>query len=610
MSEAAQQFDHTTFLRNLTQQPGVYQMYDGTGEILYVGKAKNLKNRVSSYFRQSGLSAKTEALVKRIASIEVTIAPSEAEALVLEHNLIKSQKPPFNILLRDDKSYPYIYLSEGEKHPRLSFHRGAKKKKGQYFGPYPSAGAVRETLNFLQKTFGVRQCENSVYNNRTRPCLLFQIGRCSGPCVDIISDEDYARDLEHTSLFLNGKSDYLHKQLVGQMEQAAENMHYERAAVFRDRISALRQVQANRIIEAGHSNYDIVACVREAALACIQVLFVRQGKVIGSKSYFPKDKLENEESEVLSAFLAHFYLGGSSMDIPKNIILSHRIDDEQALTGAIQKIADKAVHLTTRVRTYKASWLAMGIEAARQNLRAHLNNKQTLLQRYEALQELLDLDELPLRMECFDISHSSGELTVASCVIFDQNGARKSDYRRFNIEGIKKSDDYAAMEQAISRRYTRLQKEAQRLPDIVFIDGGKGQLAKAKSVLNELGIDSIELVGVAKGTTRKAGFETLIRSDGKSFTLNSDNPGLHLIQQIRDEAHRFAVSGHKQRRDKKRRTSTLESIPGIGPKRRRELLKYFGGLQEVQAASVDDIAKVPNISKKMARELYDALHAN
>lgn len=603
------EFDSKAFLRNLTKHPGVYQMYDADGAVLYVGKAKNLKNRVSSYFRQSGLSAKTEALVKRIANIEITVAPSEAEALVLEQNLIKAQKPPFNILLRDDKSYPYIFLSEGERHPRLSFHRGAKKKKGKYFGPYPSVSAVRDTLNFLQKTFGVRQCEDSVYSNRTRPCLLYQIGRCSGPCVEKISEEDYTRDLEHTALFLNGKSDHLHKALVEQMESAAENMEFERAAVFRDRIGALRQVQANRIIEAGHSNYDVIACVREAALSCVHVLFVRQGKVIGSKSYFPKDKLENDESETLSAFVAHFYLGGSSMDVPKNILLSHKIDDEKALVEAIQKVANKSVNITHNVRTYKASWLAMALEAGRHNLRAQLNSKQTLLQRYESLQELLELDEIPMRIECFDISHSSGELTVASCVVFDQNGARKSDYRRFNIEGITKGDDYAAMEQAIQRRYTRLQKEAQRLPDLLLIDGGKGQLGKAQAVLNELGIDSIEVVGVAKGTTRKPGFEKLIRTDGKELALASDTPGLHLIQQVRDEAHRFAITGHKQRRDKKRKTSTLEDIPGIGPKRRRELLKHFGGLQEVMAASVDELAKVPNLSKKMAQEVYSVLHS-
>lgn len=603
------EFNPQAFIRNLTKQPGVYQMYDAGGAVLYVGKAKNLKNRVSSYFRQSGLSAKTEALVRRIANIEITVAPSEAEALVLEQNLIKAQKPPFNILLRDDKSYPYIFLSEGERHPRLSFHRGAKKKKGKYFGPYPSVSAVRDTLNFLQKTFGVRQCEDSVYSNRTRPCLLYQIGRCSGPCVEKISEEDYARDLEHTALFLNGKSDHLHKVLVQQMESAADKMEFERAAVFRDRIAALRQVQANRIIEAGHSNYDVIACVREAALACIHVLFVRQGKVIGSKSYFPKDKLENDESETLSAFVAHFYLGGSAMDVPKNILLSHKINDEKALVEAIHKVANKTVNITHNVRTYKASWLAMALEAGRQNLRAQLNSKQTLLQRYENLQELLDLDEIPMRIECFDISHSSGELTVASCVVFDQNGARKSDYRRFNIEGITKGDDYAAMEQAIQRRYTRLQKEAQRLPDLLLIDGGKGQLGKAQAVLNELGIDSIEIVGVAKGTTRKPGFEKLIRTNGKELALASDTPGLHLIQQIRDEAHRFAITGHKQRRDKKRKTSTLEDIPGIGPKRRRELLKHFGGLQEVMTASVDELAKVPNLSKKMAQEVYSMLHS-
>ena len=609
MSERSEAFDHKQFLQNLTKQPGVYQMYDANGKILYVGKAKNLKNRVSSYFRQSGHSAKTERLVSLIHHIEITVAPSEAEALVLEHNLIKSQKPPFNILLRDDKSFPYVYLSEGEKHPRLAFHRGAKKRKGEYFGPYPNAGSVRESLNFLQKTFGVRQCEDSVYKNRTRPCLLYQIGRCSGPCVNIVSDEDYQRDLQHTRLFLEGKSDTLHKTLVKSMEGAAANMQYEKAAIFRDRISALRRVQAGQVIEAGHANFDVVACVTLAGLACVHMLFVRQGRVMGSKSYFPKDKLESSETDVLAAFLAHFYLGGSIMDIPANVILSHSVDDVNALTEAIQTKAKRNVNFTSNVRTYKAKWLAMALEAGRQNLQAHINNKQTLLQRFETLQEALELDEIPFRIECFDISHSSGELTVASCVVFDQSGPRKSDYRRFNIDNIKAGDDYAAMEQAIQRRYTRLQKEEKTLPNLLLIDGGKGQLGKARDVLNELGIDEIEIVGVAKGTTRKAGFETLIRNDGKELVLHSDSTGLHLIQQIRDEAHRFAVTGHKQRRDKKRKTSTLEGIPGIGPKRRRELLKHFGGLQEVMAASIDELAKVPNVSKKMAQEVYSTLHS-
>lgn len=609
MQYEADKFDYHTFLSNLTRQPGVYQMYDAEGKILYVGKAKNLKNRVSSYFRQSGLNAKTRRLVSYIVNIEITVTPSEAEALVLEHNLIKSQKPPFNILLRDDKSFPYIFLSHNDKHPRLAFHRGSRKKKGEYFGPYPSAGAVRESLNFLQKTFGVRQCENSVYNNRSRPCLLHQIGRCSAPCVERISEEDYQKDLQQTRLFLEGKSDDLHKILVQNMESSSEKMDYEQAAEFRDRIAALRQVQASQVIEAGFANFDVIACVSELGLACVHMLFVRQGRILGSKSYFPKDKLENAESEVLSAFIAHFYLGASTMEIPANVLLSHTVEGADALRDAIQLKAQRSVTFTTNVRTYKAKWLAMALETGRQNLRAHINKKQTLLQRFESLQEALALDEMPFRIECFDISHSSGELTVASCVVFDQAGAKKSDYRRFNIDNITAGDDYAAMEQAIQRRYTRLQKEEKSLPDLLLIDGGKGQVSKAKAVLGELGVDEIGIVGVAKGTTRKAGFETLIRSDGSEQVLNSDSAALHLIQQIRDEAHRFAVTGHKQRRDKKRRTSTLEGIPGVGPKRRRELLKHFGGLQEVLAASAEELAKVPNISKKMAEEVYSILHS-
>lgn len=602
-------FDHKPFLKNLTKQPGVYQMYDSDGRILYVGKAKNLKNRLSSYFQKSGLPIKTVALVKRIASIEVTITPTEAEALVLEHNLIKSQKPPFNVMLRDDKSFPYIFLSQGEEHPRLSLYRGAKKKRGRYFGPYPNVSAVRESLNFLQKTFGVRQCEDSVYRNRSRPCLLYQIGRCSGPCVDAVTAEEYLFDIENTVLFLEGKSDQLHSTLTRAMEKASENLEFERAAEYRDKMVALRHVQASQVVEQGQGNIDAIACVAETGVVCIHVLYIRQGRIIGSKSYLPKDRLEHKESEVLSAFIAHTYLEEGKMDVPAAIITTHDVDDADALSKAVEQQTGKAVKITSNVRTYRAKWLAMGLEAARQNIKSHLNNKQTLLQRFEALQDVMRLDDIPRRIECFDISHSSGERTVASCVVFDQGGARKSDYRRFNIEDIQAGDDYAAMEQAITRRYARLQREEQSLPDMLLIDGGKGQLGVARKVMTELGIDEIMLIGVAKGTTRKAGFETLIHEDGHEQVLASDSIALHLIQQIRDEAHRFAVTGHKQRRDKARKTSTLEAIPGVGPKRRRELLKYFGGLQEVMNAGVDDLAKVPGISKKMAEEVYSVLHS-
>lgn len=605
-----QPFDYSSFLKTLTQEPGVYQMFDAENKILYVGKAKNLKKRVSSYFQKTSLPIKTVVLVRRIASIEITITPSEAEALVLEHNLIKAQKPPFNVLLRDDKSFPYIFLSDGERHPRLAFHRGGRRKKGRYFGPFPNAGAVRSSLNFLQKTFGVRQCENSIYNNRSRPCLLYQIDRCSGPCVELVSDEAYKADVEQTVLFLEGKNETLHELLSQRMQLASENLEFETAAEMRDRITALRQVQAQQVVEAGQGNLDAIACVAENGGLCIHVLYVRQGRIMGSKSHLPKDRLQHDEASVLSAFILHNYLGGSKMDPPSTIIVSHKLEDEKALIDAIAMQTVRQIKITASVRTYRAKWLAMALQAARQNLRSHINNKQTLLQRFESLQDVLNLAEAPSRIECFDISHSSGELTVASCVVFDSNGARKSDYRRFNIEDIKASDDYAAMEQALSRRYARIQKEGKTLPELLLIDGGKGQLGVGKRVMAELGIDEIMLIGVAKGTTRKPGFETLIFANGKEVVVDSDHPGLHLIQQIRDEAHRFAVTGHKQRRDKARKTSTLEGIPGIGPKRRRELLRYFGGLQEVIKASADDLAKVPSISKKMAEEVYSVLHSD
>lgn len=601
-------FDAKAFLAHVTIKPGVYQMYDSEGHVLYVGKAKNLKNRVSSYFQKTGLHPKTQALVRRIANIEITVTPSEAEALVLEHNLIKSQKPAFNILLRDDKSFPYIFMSSGEDFPRLSLHRGAKRKKGQYFGPYPNTGAVRQSLNFLQKTFQVRQCEDSVFANRSRPCLLYQIQRCSAPCVDIVSKVEYEKDLEQTRLFLSGKSQQLKDQLSTGMEEASSELDFEKAAIYRDRIKALAKVQAQQVIESGAANMDVIACACESGAACLHVLYIRHGRIVGSKSYFPKDRLDHSEGELISAFVSHNYIGGNAMDMPCSIAVSHSFDDESVLSEALSSQVGRKLKVSSNVRTFKAKWITMALEASRQNLTQRLNDKRTVVQRFIALHDVLELDLRPERIECFDISHSSGELTVASCVVFDQEGARKSDYRRFNIEGITGGDDYAAMRQALTRRYTRLQKEEKALPDMVLIDGGKGQLTQAREVFQDLGIDQIFILGVAKGTTRKAGFETLIHESGREIVIASDHAGLHLIQQIRDEAHRFAVTGHKNRRDKARRTSTLEEIPGIGAKRRRELLNFFGGLQEVKEASAADLAKVPGISKKMAEEVYSALH--
>jgi len=585
-------------------------MFDEAGSILYVGKAKNLKNRVSSYFRNTGLNSKTVALVGRIRQIEVTVTRSEAEALILEHNLIKSQRPPYNILLRDDKSYPYIFVSSEDDFPRISLHRGSRKKKGDYFGPYPNVGAVRSSLDFLQKTFRIRQCEDSVYRNRSRPCLQYQIKRCSGPCVELISKEDYQRDLRHTALYLRGDSEKLTTELANQMDVAAQDLDFEAAAQYRDQISALRRLQASQSIDAVNGEADVVALIREGGGVCVHVLFIRQGRILGSKSYFPSEKLAENEAEVLSAFLPQFYLGSSGREVPPEIIISDELEDQGAIAEALSLQAGRQISISAKVRSHRAKWRELALEAARQNLMARLASKQSQLKRFELLQDAMSLDEMPQRLECFDISHSSGELTVASCVVFDTSGPLKSDYRRFNIEGITGGDDYAAMEQALTRRYTRIKKGEGKLPDVLLIDGGKGQLSAARRVMLELGIEGVRLLGVAKGTTRKAGFETLFFDNSTTeLVLNSDSGALHLIQHIRDEAHRFAITGHKQRRDKRRNTSTLEDIPGVGAKRRRELLRHFGGLHEVKRASAEDLARVPTISKKIAEDIYSALHS-
>ncbi|MCB1616740.1 MAG: excinuclease ABC subunit UvrC [Pseudomonadales bacterium] len=604
-------FDSKTFLARQTEMPGVYQMFDIKGGLLYVGKAVNLKKRLGSYFRKTGLSPKTRAMVKRIHRIEVTVTHTETEALLLEQNLIKSEKPPYNILLRDDKSYPYIFVSTGDAFPRLAYHRGGKQKKGRYFGPYPNSQAVRESLAFLQKTFQVRQCEDSFFRNRSRPCLQYQIKRCTAPCVGFIDRESYAADVTDILLFLEGKEHQLTKLLADRMESASNRLDFETAAMLRDRLAALRRVQEQQHIEGEKGEMDIMAVAIEGGKACVHVLFVRQGRVLGSRSYFPELQLETSEKEVLSAFIPQFYLSQHQREIPAEIILSHDLEDELSLLQSVLAAqASRKVSLSSRVRSHRQQWCLLARNTAAQNLKNHLANKQNIRQRLDALQQALDLNETPQRIECFDISHSSGEATVASCVVFDSEGPVKSDYRRFNIEGVTAGDDYAAMAQALERRYTRLQQGQGKLPDILLIDGGKGQLAMAEKVLLELQIESVLVVGVAKGTTRKAGFETLIRSDSHhQFTLSSGSAALHLIQQIRDEAHRFAISGHKMRRDKKRRVSTLEAIPGVGPARRRQLLRYFGGQQEIARASIKELCRVEGVSQKLAQEIYHAFHA-
>ncbi len=599
-------FDAGDFLKTLTSRPGIYRMFDAQGQVLYVGKARNLKKRVSSYFRSSGLAPKTRALMKQMATVEVTVTATEAEALLLENNLIKLHKPRYNILLRDDKSYPYIYLGTDNDYPGLTFHRGARRGKGRYFGPYPSSGAVRESLHLLQKMFRVRQCEDSFFSNRSRPCLQYQIKRCTAPCVGLVSAEDYAEDVRHTILFLEGKSTVLNTELAKKMEAAASSLDYEQAAVYRDQIASLSRVQERQYVSGESGDMDIVAAAVSAGQACVQVFFVRHGVNLGNKVFFPRTPQDSSEQEVLSAFVAQYYL---EHPVPGRILLSTEPDDVALLTEALSEHAKHRVELSSRVRGERARWLQMGRENALQALTARLGSQAGMQQRLHLLQQMLDLDEVPRRIECFDISHSQGEGTVASCVVFDQEGPRKSDYRRFNISDITPGDDYAAMEQALLRRYTRLKKEDALLPELLLIDGGKGQVSSARKVMEELQITEILLVGVSKGPERRAGMEILhIPGQQRELDLAPDSPALHLVQQIRDEAHRFAITGHRQRRAKARNVSPLEGIPGVGPRRRQQLLKHFGGMQEVARAGVEDLGKVAGISRDLAQKIYDTFH--
>jgi len=604
-----QTFDPSAFLSTCSGRPGVYRMFDAEARLLYVGKAKNLKNRLASYFRKTGHAPKTSALVARIAQIETTITANETEALLLEQTLIKEWRPPYNILLRDDKSYPYVYLSDCE-FPRLSIHRGAKKGKGRYFGPYPSAGAIRESLSLLQKAFLVRQCEDSYFKNRTRPCLQYQIKRCKGPCVGLVEPEVYAQDVRHSVMFLEGRSNALSNELNAAMEEASVNLEFERAAELRDQISLLRRVQDQQSMDGGTGDVDVVAAFINPGGACVHLISVRGGRVLGSKSFFPQVGIEEEVGEVMSAFLSQYFLSDHDRELPSEVIVNVVHEDFPTLIDAIEEIRGHEMTISHRVRGTRARWQQLAVTNAEQALSARLANRQHTTARFEALAKVLNLDEPPQRLECYDISHSSGEATVASCVVFGPEGPIKGDYRRYNIEGITGGDDYAAMHQALMRRFSKIKDGEGKLPDILLVDGGKGQLSMARDVMNELAIPDIILLGVAKGATRKAGFETLYLNDAAhEFTLKGDDPALHLIQQIRDEAHRFAITGHRARRGKTRRTSTLEGVAGVGPTRRRDLLKHFGGLQELSRASIEEIAKAPGISKKLAESIYASLHS-
>ena len=599
-------FDHKAFLKTLTTRPGVYRMLDHDGTILYVGKAGDLKKRVTSYFRKSGLSVKTRLLVEQIVDIEVTVTRTEAEALLLESNLIKQHRPRYNILLRDDKSYPYIYLSSEQDFPRLCLHRGARRRKGRYFGPYPSALSVRDSLHLLQKLFRVRQCEDSFFANRSRPCLQYQIKRCAAPCVGLIDQTQYAADVERTVMFLEGRSSEVIDGLVAEMESAAAAREYEQAAVCRDLIASLSRVQEKQYISNQGGDVDIVACLTEKGSACVQVFYIRGGRNLGNAVFFPKVPLENSAADVLSAFLPQYYLG---KDVPGEVLLSHALEDDEVLSKVLGEHAGHRVRVRANVRGDRAQWIKMALSNAELALTTHINTRKGFSGRLQSLTEALGLDEVPERIECFDISHTSGESTVASCVVFGLEGPLKSDYRRFNIRDIQPGDDYGAMEQALTRRYTRLKKGEGKLPDILFIDGGKGQVSSACKALEELQVTDVRIIGVAKGPGRKPGLETLyIPGRSTAVTLLADSPALHLIQQVRDEAHRFAITAHRQRRARTRSTSPLEHIPGVGPKRRQQLLQQLGGLREVARAGVDELARIKGINRRLAQQIYDAFH--
>lgn len=604
-------FDAKKFLADVSENPGVYRMYDRNNTVIYVGKAKNLKKRLSSYFRKNVNSKKTEALVASIDHIDTTITHSETEALLLEHNFIKQYQPRYNVLLRDDKSYPYILLTH-ERHPRITSYRGAKKIAGEYFGPYPHSSAVRETLSLMQKLFPIRQCENSVYNNRSRPCLQYQIKRCLAPCVaGYVTDEEYQQQVELARLFLQGKDQQVVTHLIEKMEQASNRLDFEAAARYRDQIQAVRSVMEKQFVSNDRlDDIDIIAIAYKSGLACVQVLFIRHGKILGNRSYFPKIPANTQIAEVIETFLGQFYLQAhQGRSIPDSIVIDHSLAGKEMLQTLLSEQAGRQVQIQDKVKGEKNRYLQLAQTNASVALTTQLKQQGRIEERYQALQQLLHMDRIQ-RMECFDISHTMGENTIASCVVFGSEGPLKSDYRRFNIEGTH-GDDYAAMEQALKKRYDK-DLTAEKIPDIIFIDGGKGQLNRALAVFENLNVSWDKhkplLIGVAKGVDRKAGLETLlIGNSEREIHLEPDNLALHLIQHIRDESHNHAISGHRKKRQKAFIQSGLESIEGVGAKRRQALLKYLGGLQGVRAATIDELASVPGISRSLAEKIFETL---
>lgn len=607
-SPPADVFEPERLIKHLTHWPGTYEMLDAAGQVIYVGKAKDLRRRVSSYFQGRAQNAKTMAMVGLIADVRVTVTRTETEALMLEYNLIKQHSPRFNVLLRDDKSYPYIHVSTDHPYPRLSFYRGPRRRTGRLFGPYPNAGAVRETLGQLQKLFQLRLCEDSYFANRSRPCLQYQIKRCTAPCVGAISEEDYARDLESAVLFLKGRNQAVTERLAERMDAAAAALDYERAAELRNQLARLKAMESEQLVARSADDLDVIGVVEEEGLHCVSVMFFRGGRLLGNRSYFPRVQGKPEEHEVARAFLLQHYVG---REAPKEIVISEPVPDAAMISSMLSERAGRGVAIRQRVRGDRARWLKMALANAGHAARLRLKASATLSTQLEALAEALQLEEVPARIECFDISHTAGEATSASCVVFGTQGQLKSDYRRFNISGLTAGDDYGAMAQALRRRYARLRKDEAPLPDLVLIDGGRGQLTAAAGVIAEFQLEGVKLVGVAKGRTRRPGMERLhVLERTVPIRLPADSAALRLIQQIRDEAHRFALVSHRARRKNRKAGSPLDDIKGLGPKRRRALLREFGGLQAVSRAGVEELASVRGISRNLAESIYEQLHAD
>lgn len=604
-------YDYKFFLKTLTQRPGVYCMQDKDGVIIYIGKAKNLKKRVSSYFNKGKYdSPKIQVIVKQIEHIEITITHTENEALILENNLIKMHKPRYNIIFRDDKSYPYIYLNSKSDYPRFYYYRGSLKGKGRYFGPYPNSSSVRNTLNLLQKIFLIRSCEESVFTNRSRPCLQYQIKRCSAPCVRYISKENYQQDIELATLFLDGKNEKVLSALTKPMQAASDKLDFELAVRFRDQLQSLRDIQEKQCINSHGGDIDIISCAIDANQGCVQLTFIRSGLNLGNRTYYPKYIEKQSESNLITAFLSQYYLSSIKKNIPLEILISHKIDNIKLIESVISKKAEKKINIKHSVIGKRRKLLEMTVDNVRAVLEQRLASKNNQSKRFESLQSLLKYEEPIKRIECFDISHTQGEATVASCVVFDHEGPVYSKYRKFNINNVKKCDDYAAMRQVISRRYKRLIKDnSMSLPDLIIIDGGKGQLGVVKKELSKLEMDDIPILGVAKGPSRKAGLEKLIfTTENHMIDCNSSSPALHLIQHVRDEAHRFAITAHRRQRKNSSESSNLEQIKGIGKERRKNLIQYFGGIQGVIKAGVDDILVIPGINIKLAKKIYEHFH--